>query len=186
MEIGKNYSDIVYIKGNPMGIDMGFYGCGEHEWGIQGIREAFGSVRERSFEAQRMAKLPRGLYIGQNDNRRYMLFKPSLVETKYIYKDGIMVNVPLRPEERIDKIQRIVDREVPLWTGVSELVTAWDKDEFAIQARGSRYAEVIELLESAFGTNDVVIDTASSLVKRFGLLVYSRIPEEVRETVEWR
>ena len=59
--------------------------------------------------------------------------------------------------------------------------SAWDDEYFAVHAINSEYGGIMEMLEDAFLTNDVVIDDFSKLAMGWGLLIYSRIPEQLKK-----
>jgi len=60
MEIGYNGSGLITIKGDPVGVSLGMYGCAEHECGIKHIKEAFGVRKEKinALKSGLMTKLP--------------------------------------------------------------------------------------------------------------------------------
>lgn len=182
MERGYFGVDLIRAEDKSIGIDLGFYGYAEHEWGIDGIQKAFGIPieDERGFEAQRITRIPNELYSGKYHNDHYCIYKPGIGFT-FEYGSGELKCIPRKEDDKKMRLLDVLDYSLRLSDSSEGIATAWDDSTFGIRVRGSRNIEMIEQIEDAFLTNDVVIDTRSGLVKRLGLLVYSQIPEHIKK-----
>ncbi len=189
MQTAQYSSRLVKINGRGIGFELGFYPCAEHEWGIPAILKAFGvtfPVEGNSYESQRIKKLPEGLHFGNHGNDYYAIYDADVDESWSISEQGRVVYRPATKEERDKKINLLLERQFAMPERGTSLVTAWDRGSFGLRVRGEENSAVLNALEEAFLTNDVVIDRASSLTSRFGILIYSRIPEEVRSSYKKR
>ena len=189
MEKGMYSASLIKINGIPVGFDLGFYGCHEHESGIPGISGDFGinfGTPITSFGQEKMTRLPSGLYFGAVGNDRYAIYDPS-VDRQF--------DPACRPnywrqatfDERNKNLDSLLENHFDMGSSpFSAMTTAWDKDSFGLRVRGPEFIEMLDALEKAFLENDVVFDRASTLSSRFGLIVLSRLPTETLQGFKQR
>ena len=183
MERARYGVGLIEVDGRVIGINLGFNGCAEHEWGVQRIWTAFGIPAEGKprFEAQKMTKIPDGLHAGTYGNDRYLIYSPAVDMVGWDIQDRPIVWRKSTPEKRQTRLENILESSLYLPEQADELLaSAWDKHTFGLRARGNKYADIMEALETGFLINDVVFAYGSDLVSRVGLLLYSKIPERIK------
>jgi len=185
MEKARDFTDLIRIEGKVIGINLGFYPCHEHEWGIKGIESAFGVHHAGyGFISEIMTKLPAGVFFGQRGQDHYLVYDEKITRG-YQFQNKILREVPSKKEERERLLENLLQWDIPApnWGNVF-LLAAWDSTKFAVRARGEIYGPIFESLETAFLEHDVVFDTKSHLSRRFGLIIYSAIPPAIKRQFE--
>ncbi len=101
---------------------------------------------------------------------------------KDIYQKGQMIEVDVSPEERQERLETILNYKLTqVGPNQGTLATAWDNHKFAIHAMNSKYGQIMEDIYNAFLESDIVICDRGPLVNRLGIMIYSRIPEELKK-----
>jgi hypothetical protein len=186
LHVSKDFVGPIKAHNKVIGINLGFDLCYEHEsGGIQGIRKGFGITGEGyGFEARKMTQLPEGLNYGKFKDTSYLILGSNLSKMPFV-ENGRCVWKPISPERRESKLGYIFDHDLlPVGEDHCDISAAWDNTGFAIRAVTSKYGPIMDAFEEAFLDNDVVIDGSSHLVKGFGLLIYSKIPESTKRKFE--
>ena len=160
-----------------IGINLGADFCAEHEWGIKGLRQAFG-MKDTGYglEKRTMQKLPQA----RNYDTMQMVSGVNLVETK---KETILiVGVGTIPKD-IKELYRCFQ------LGRYEndaLHTSWDETSFGINAQKKEDREAVRTIYAAMQKNDVAIWLGGGGVfQNAGLVVAiaSAIPTEKVKTL---
>ena len=184
MERAKGGNGIIQLDGRYIGIDLGYDGCWEHEFGgIYGIRKGFGIPVEGQygFEARKITQLPIGLHYNRLKDTSYLILHEGLSKD-WVYRKGVMHYENVTQKQKEARLESILSRILsPVGNDSHHFSSAWDDEYFAVHAINSEYGEIMEMLEDAFLTNDVVIDDFSKLAMGWGLLIYSRIPEQLKK-----
>lgn len=148
-----------------IGFSLGSDYCAEHEWGIEGITEAFGlgganPQKKLGIRRYKVSRIPaKGLQLIEDEGSITLLYH------RYF---GDLKNLPQDLDFYSDE----------------ELVAAWDSNSFGIRARGDAKGNLVALYE-AFKTYDVAIwlGGGSGPFENAGLAIaiVSRVPNELND-----
>src|SRR3989338_9671738 len=173
---------IIGKDGNDIGISLGWSPCSEHEWGIDGLRHDFGigDSTGYGYSSRKITRLPSNLQFGKRGSGVYAIYGQS------INPDEILARAYNMTEQNLRQmlIGRALEGKLEI-TDSSGLATAWDRSSFGIHGRAEQFFNLLNYFEEAFLNYDVVISgPEGQLINRLGLLIYSRIPEDVRKKAE--
>jgi len=155
-------------NGKVLGISLGADFCAEHEWGITGLRQAFGMDNTKMGVAARTTTVfdeDQFIFI---DDKDYVL----LMFSAYGRIDG-------RRREALG----VPDDEDGFSSG-------WSENTFGVLAKaGTEAADYVKRLYKAFQEKDVMIMVGAPKLKAFdngGLLlsIASKLPQEVHDIME--
>jgi hypothetical protein len=166
-----NDSDLLFIEGQFIGVNLGADFCAEHEWGIKGLHTKLGiDVNKIGLDKRKVSKRSSDLH----------------------WVDEHQLN----PKNKKDKIrwsgiyfQRIYDGYGPDINAVSygrDLISLWDENGFCIISSDANKIAHLKELYDAFGSNDVAIWLGGGTIfKNSGLCIAiaSRLPQEI--TLGW-
>ena len=168
------HPSFVEYEGVIAGIDFSADYCAEHEWGIQGISDAFG-INQNEFGIKRyqIAKIPSS---------------PCTLE-KVKFTDGKMPWIGLyfnsEPHYFREPIptKKLLPR--PYKHTEDEICTAWDKKSFGLVVH-KKNEWFIDAIMTAIQNNDLAIGIAPGHVFKNGglkLLIVSKLPQEVLDAI---
>jgi hypothetical protein len=172
-------SSVIADDGKFVGFNLGADFCAEHEWGIDGIREAFGmpeaSDRKSIGIARRaITKVPPWLKMIEHKDDLFLACDPY------------SLSVEKTPESLANWLERGCGSELHL-DGQSEIAAAWSEDDFCIKASKSQHKDFVRELNGAFARKDVAIFMGGGFfIENPGLCIAiaSAIPEEGRRKWE--
>lgn len=132
-------------EGPLIGINLGWDFAAEHEWGIDGIRAAFGitgASKERAgVDARLVTVVPKGLrFIGDVGGYAYLAFHDFIFDDLETDKEAAdFIDHALR----VSKYDNV------------DLMTGWSENSFAIRLKGG--AEMLGAIFNALTAKDAVI-----------------------------
>ncbi|MHB1764926.1 MAG: hypothetical protein ACYCS1_05250 [Gammaproteobacteria bacterium] len=156
-----NNPELIMVNTTPIGINLGFDFCAEHEQGISGIMLSFGIKTDKiGFEARKITQLPTNLVLVEKQ------YQVILCLSRY---DNI--NTLLKSTLKIYEFDK------------SNIASAWDNESFAINAMGKENSKFMKELIEAFKQKDIVFIMSKGTP--FGgaglcILIYSKIPEDIK------
>ncbi len=161
-------------NGRFIGINLKGDYCSEHEWGIGGIQDAFGTrgakvTREcLGIDRRTITKVPNDMWFFFQKHGEY----GYLMYTHPRYG---------KPEEKYTKKE--LDQKLGAYSDDKPIVAAWDEKEFGIRVKGKDNIVTLKSLYDAIQAKDAVIFLGGRSKNPFdtsGLVISfrSRIPEE--------
>ena len=158
-----------YIQNNSnevIGIDMGFYGCNEHERGISELTKQFGINLEG-----KITKVPKNVFVGnipipfttRVSDEELISFNHLVYDFKMGKQDDIIEGKIVRRETTLEEKQKYLKNKLFLHTSANiypktssnYLLTMWDDSSFLVLDKG--HDTFYKRLEDAFLNDDVMI-----------------------------
>jgi hypothetical protein len=180
-------NEFILVDNAFIGINLGADFCSEHEWGIKGIRRAFGlSDDQEVFGLARRA-------ITQIPSEEYKEFQ--LRNSGYLYtefSDKAILMYSIYAAKRIQELQaqgkeitqEDLPRDLKLRTRDHKLGTAWSENDFGIIVRGKENKEKLREIHDAFLRKDIAIWLGGGGVFQnagLGICIASKVPERWKE-----
>ena len=169
-------SSVIKNGSKFVGFNLGSDFCAEHEWGIDGIREAFG-----------MPKTPDRANAGIA--RRAITAVPpwlKMIEHKedlLLACDRNSLYGEKSPEELANWLRWCCESELHM-DGQSEIAAAWSEDDFCIKASKIEHKDFLRELHGAFLGKDVAIFFGGGgFIENPGLCICiaSALPEDLKK-----
>jgi len=186
------YSNVDFIgeedKNNFIGISLGYDYCAEHEWGIKGIKYAFGMPDELKPENFGLSYRT----ISKFDEKRLKFFKHEnkVKKVKYSfaflifskYNDFGLENLPYPMKNyQEEMIPSEYEKEG------KELITAWAEDDFCIIVRDEKNVKNLEEIFEALKSNDICIGMFGGAAfenAHLTIAIKSRMPQYVDDNLK--
>lgn len=173
MRAAFNDKEIVYDEDTFVGLMLGYDYCAEHEWGIKGIRQAFGmNEKGLGIKSRQITKSP-VMMRGEFTNRGKKLYYITSNVCSWC------------PEDELEK-KTIESLKFSLnLFGDHEFYSAWDENHFGFAVKEK---SLIDQLWEAFEKNDVAIFSMGSN-NPFGgsglaVFIVSRLPKNFTDRMK--
>lgn len=177
---------LVSNKGEIIGVSLGADYCAEHEWGIKGIKRAFGIKDDDAvfgIEKRRITKLP--------ENNRF--FSDEKAKEAFVFKEAGTKKMPeaFLIYSQWDANEFTEHRELTMYKydpkrneERDNFVAAWSEGDFGIHVRGVENVNKLREIWTAFQNKDIAIWLGGGGVFQnaglsFGIV--SRVPEPLKE-----
>lgn len=177
------YSDkgfIVTPDGKICGINLGYDFCAEHEWGIKGLRSAFGvgKAAELGVDARKATTCPENLcFIDKGKGKEKIII---------CGRDSSWMDKETREARVKEYNERITKRLIDLAHRPNDdghfIGSMWAEGAFAFCVKG-KDSEFVERLYKAFKENDICFTLTPATFKGNGLtfVIRSMIDKETEE-----
>lgn len=182
MKRGYDSEFLIDENGVLLGINLGADFTSEHEWGIEGIKSAFGlKDKQKSILGNQKPLL--GIDRRKINNKVDLIFKDIVIKKE---KHKVLIHSSSWLKEHAEKAidNKWIPSDLHIY-GDEKMACAWDENSFGIMVKEDYFEELTQIYE-AFMNLDIVIGMSPSHAFKNGGLVFSitsRLPKETIENI---
>ena len=174
---------------NPlMGVSLGYDHCAEHEWGIKGMKSAFGfpepKKKNAGIKCRTITRVPPNLMFKKDDKGGAVLWMANRDWSAI----GNAWNTNSLPRDLHGYQERIASVKKYYPNGEKDpMISAWDEGSFGIAVVGKEYVDWLEELYNEFQKKNVAIASVRMSGNNpfanasLSLLIVDRMPDYITE-----
>lgn len=167
---------LIYHESKFLGINLGYDYCAEHEWGIEGLENAFGlNPALMGVQRYQNSVIPNGPYC-------------KLQPIEFTDRKTPWVGLYFNAKQYFEMDRKELKKHMPLpfKNAEDEICSAWDQNSFAIVVHKTNKWVINEILD-AINRNDLAIGIGANTnpYSRGGLqlMIVSYMPQEMKDAI---